>query len=249
MKFQSFIIHHSSFILHPSSFILITMTNTLHRYGNEQSLQNDFIVFAIPCRGYNDGDSVPKLKRFLQLARKHNPVNMGDGSHGSIFRPSKSLNPTAHWSRDSEPDFDAVIEGVSNPTTVAAVFDRIEAVEEFVAELKKEDLGLSINISALVDRAQECCDDVGLPRHSVEYSLGFMGKTERLADRQVLELSTMCGHGMISFTFARKMIDWVKEGRRTPEQACNYLARFCSCGVFNPKRAKNILEQSRSRNS
>jgi hypothetical protein len=225
------------------------MTNTLHRYGNEQNLRNDFIVFAIPCRGYNDQDSVPKLKQFLRLASQHHPVNLGDGSRGGIYRPSKHLNPTAHWSRNTEPDFETVIEGVSNPTTVAAVFDNQEAVEAFVADLQKADLGLSINISALVDRARECCDDVGIARHSVEYSLGFMGRTERLADRQVLELSTMCGHGMISFTFARKMIDWVKEGRRTPEQACNYFARFCSCGIFNPTRAKEILEEARGRNS
>jgi len=225
------------------------MTNTLHRYGNEQNLRHDFIVFAIPCRGYNDQDSVPKLKRFLRLACQYKPVNLGDGSHGSIYRPAKRLNPLAHWFRKSDPDFEAVIEGVNSPTTVAAVFDRKEPMEEFVAELRKADLGLSINISALIDRAQECCQEVGLARHSVEYSLGFMGRTDRLADRHVLELSTMCGHGMISFTFARKMIDWVKEGRRTPEQACLYLSRFCSCGVFNPTRAKEILEEARHRNS
>jgi hypothetical protein len=225
------------------------MTNTLHRYGNEKNLYDDFIVFAIPCRGQNDHDSVPKLKRFLQLARKYHPVNMGDGSHGGIYRPSKALNPTAHWSREHHPDFDAVIDGVSNPTTVAAVFDNIDAVEGFVEELRREDLGISINISALIDRAQECCDDTGITRHSVEYSLGFMGRTDRLADRQVLELSTMCGHGMISFAFARKMIDWVREGRRTPEQACQYFSRFCSCGIFNPTRAREIFEDARHRNS
>ena len=70
---------------------------------------------------------------------------------------------------------------------------------------------------------------------------------DRLADRQVMELSTMCGHGMISFNFARKMIDWVKEGRRTPEQAASYMARFCSCGVYNPSRAKRILEDARNK--
>lgn len=225
------------------------MTNTLHRYGNEENLQNDFIVFAIPCRGYNDQDSVPKLKRFLQVARMYNPVNMGDGSHGGIYRPSKTLNPTAHWLRENRPDFDAVINGVSNPTTVAAVFDNKETVEAFIAALQRENLGLSINISALINRAQECCDRLGLNRHSVEYSLGFMGKTDRLADRQVLELSTMCGHGMISFAFARKMIDWVREGRRTPEQACHYFSRFCSCGIVNPTRAKEILEEACHHNS
>lgn len=54
-------------------------------------------------------------------------------------------------------------------------------------------------------------------------------------------LSTMCGHGMISHQLARKMIDWVKEGRRTPEEAVTYLSRFCSCGIFNTSRGKRIL--------
>jgi hypothetical protein len=60
----------------------------------------------------------------------------------------------------------------------------------------------------------------------------------------VLMLSTMCGHGMVSHALAKKMIDWVKEGRRTPEQAAGYLTRFCSCGVFNPARAARVLEQA-----
>jgi hypothetical protein len=222
------------------------MTNTLHRYGDAESLKNDFIVFAIPSRGYNDRDCVPKLRQFLRLALKYKPVNLGDGSRGGIFRPSKKLNPLAHWFRKAKPDFDEVVEKVSSPTTVAAVFDNREAVEQFVEELRRADLGVSINISARIDGAQQCCREAGLTRHSVEYSLGFMGRTDRLADRRVLELSTMCGHGMISFNFARKMIDYVKEGRRTPEQACGYLSRFCSCGIFNPTRARDLLEQCRS---
>jgi hypothetical protein len=221
------------------------MTNTLHRYGDSENLRNDIIVFAIPCRGYNDSDAVPKLRQFLRMAVRHKPVNLGDGSRGSIYRPSKRLNPLAHWFRKSEPQLEEVIEKVSNPTTVAAVFDNKEAAERFVEEVRRADLGLSINISATIERARECCRDVGINRHSVEYSLGFMGQTDRLADRRTLELATMCGHGMISFSFARKMIDWVKGGRRTPEQACGYLARFCSCGVFNPTRAKEILQECR----
>ena len=50
-------------------------------------------------------------------------------------------------------------------------------------------------------------------------------------------------HGRHSL--AKKMIDWVKEGRRTPDEAATYLTRFCSCGVFNPSRAKRILEEAR----
>ena len=50
---------------------------------------------------------------------------------------------------------------------------------------------------------------------------------------------------MVSHSLAKKMIDWVKEGRRTPEEASTYLARFCSCGVYNPARAIRILEAAR----
>ena len=223
------------------------MTNTLHRYGSADSFNDDFIVFAIPARGINDANAVESERRFLEIARKHNPVNMGDASHGAIFRPSKDLNPSVHWHREEQADFEALVNGISCPTTVSAVFDNADAVVAFIRELKQTDLGLSINISGSLDKAQECARRAGLERHSVEYSLGFFGQTDRMADRQTLELATMCGHGMLSFSFVRKLIDWVKQGRRSPEQASATLARFCSCGIFNPTRACRLLEQSKTR--
>jgi hypothetical protein len=108
--------------------------------------------------------------------------------------------------------------------------------------VKAAGLGLSVNISTSVEGAEHCCEAAGIPRHSVGYSLGFEGRTEKLPEERVLLLSTMCGHGMVSHALARKMLDWVREGRRTPEQAATYLTRFCSCGVFNPARAARILQ-------
>ena len=221
------------------------MTNTLHRYGSAESFSDDYIVFAIPARGINDTKAVEKQRRFLEIARKYHPVNMGDASHGAIFRPSKELNPAVHWRRQNAKDFDSVVNGVSNPTTVAAVFDSADTAVAFIKELKEADLGLSINISAALDKAQECARRAGLERHSVEYSLGFFGQTDRMADRQTLELATMCGHGMLSSTFVRKLIEWVKQGRRSPEEASATLARFCTCGVFNPTRACRLFEEAK----
>jgi hypothetical protein len=218
------------------------MTNTLHRYGD--AFNDDYIVFAIPARGINDGNAVEKQRHFLEIARKYNPVNMGDASHGAIFRPSKELNPTVHWSRKDERDYDKLLQGVSSPTTVSAVFDNPDNVVAFVKELRDADLGLSINISGSLDRVQECARRAGLERHSVEYSLGFFGQIDRMADRQTLELSTMCGHGMLSFDFVRKLVEWVKQGRRSPEQAATTMARFCSCGVFNPTRACRLMAEA-----
>ena len=223
------------------------MTNTLHRYGTSESFRDDYVVFAIPSKGKNDEGCVPKLKRFLEIALQFAPVNLGDALHGGALRPSRHLNPTAHWKRDLRPNFRAVIDGVDAFTTVAAVFDNRTAAESHLKAVKAADLGLCVNISTSVEGAKQCCYAAGDPRHSVGYSLGFEGKTEKLPNTQVLTLTTMCGHGMISASLAKKMIDWVKEGRRTPEEAVTYLARFCSCGVYNPSRAKRILEDARHR--
>lgn len=223
------------------------MTNTLHRFGDAESFRDDFVVFAIASKGANDQDALPKLRRFLEIAVEYKPVNLGDARHGGAFRPSGNLNPVAHWRRDIQPDFQAVIRGLDTVTTCAAVFDNRVAAEEFVKRIREEDLGLSVNISTSIDGAEQCCHHAGIPRHSVGYSLGFEGKTGKLPHSQVLSLSTMCGHGMISHSLSQKMIDWVKENRRTPDEAASCLARFCSCGVFNPSRAKRILKDARTK--
>jgi hypothetical protein len=221
------------------------MTNTLHRFGDAASFRDDYVIFAIASKGSNDQGALEKLREFLKLAAQFGPVNLGDARHGGALRPCKTMNPTSHWNRDMKPDFECVIAGLDHPTTVAAVFDDRVKAEDFMKAVRARDFGLSINISTSIDGAEQCCHAAGIPRHSVGYSLGFEGKTEHLPNSHVLLLSTMCGHGMVASSLAKKMIDWVKEGRRTPEQAVTYLARFCSCGVFNPSRAKRILEDAR----
>jgi hypothetical protein len=223
------------------------MTNTLHRYGDSESFHDDYIVFATPSNRKNDTGSIPKLKKFLEMALPFKPVNLGDPVHGGSLRPSKSLGPLSHWNRDMTPDFRAVIEGINEPASVVAIFDNLEAAEAFLKVAAEADLGLSVNISASIEGAEQCCRYAGIKRHSIGYSLGFEGATEKLPNTQLLKLTTMCGHGMVSAGLAQKMIDWVKEGRRTPDQAVTYMARFCSCGVFNPLRAKRIFEEARKK--
>jgi len=229
------------------------MTNTLHRYSehyafeppqNPQPVDNDFIVFAMASRAINDEQLVEKYRTFLSLALKHNPVNIGDATKGGVLRPRRDMNPTAHWKRDQLPNPDEVIAGIEGHTTVAAVFENYADMTAFVADVRAANLGISINISAPIDDAERCCHDTGITRHSVEYSLGFCGRVDRLPNAATLELATMCGHGMLSANFAMKMVDWVKENRRSPEQAARYMARFCTCGVFNIKRAEAIIEKA-----
>jgi hypothetical protein len=217
----------------------------LHRYGDSASFRDDYILFAIPCKGKNDEGALDKLRTFLRICAKYRPANMGNGNFGS-YRPSASLNPTAHWNRDMSQDYEGVIGGVAKIGTVAAVFESKENAEAALRDVIQADLGLSINMSTSVDGAQQCCQDTGIRRHSVEYSLGFWDRHDHLPNSQVLELATMCGHGMVSFNMAKKMLDMVREGRRGIDQAVSTLARFCPCGVYNPIRARRLLEEART---
>jgi len=230
------------------------VTNTLHRYSEHYAVapgpdpapvDDDYIVFAMATRGVNDDDLAEKYRTFARLALAHNPVNVGDATKGGMYRPQPALNPLAHWKRDERPDPQAVVDGIEGHTTMAAVFRTWEDMEGFVEDLVAADLGVSVNVSAPMDAAARCCKAAGITRHSVEYSIGFQGRLERLPERAVLEIGTMCGHGMVSHAFVRKMLDWVKEGRRTPAQAARYMARFCVCGVFNTARAERLCEQAR----
>lgn len=233
------------------------MTNTLHRYSEHYAVQplanptpvvDDFIVFAMATRGVNDDNLVEKYRAFFRLALKHHPVNIGDATKGGMLRPKQNLNPTAHWKRAQSPDPEEVIAGIDGHTTAAAVFDKYENMKAFVDDLRAANLGISINISAPIGAAEHCCRESGVTRHSVEYSLGFCGRLDKLPDATVLELSTMCGHGMLSPQFVKKMVEWVKENRRTPAEVSRTMARFCSCGVFNLSRAERILDEARTKN-
>ncbi|MDF7777642.1 hypothetical protein P1X14_20475 [Sphingomonas sp. AOB5] len=225
------------------------MTNTLHRYGTAESFVDDYIIFALPAKGVaQTGDPVPALKRFLEIALEYSPVNIGDATNGGSIRPTEHTHALEHFEkRPTTPDFQKVIDGIEAATTYSAVFATAEDAQAFVQRIAVEDLGLSINISSSIANALGCCKAAGLTRHSVGYSLGFEGIGDHVPNRHVLALSTMCGHGMISQSLAKKMIDFVKENRRSPDQVTAALSRFCSCGIFNPVRAKRIIEDARKK--
>jgi hypothetical protein len=97
------------------------MTNTLHRYGDAESFRDDYIVFASPSSDRNDENSVPKLKKFLEMALPFKPVNIGDPIHGGTLRPERNLHTVSNWKRDMTPDFQAVIDGIDTPVSVVAI--------------------------------------------------------------------------------------------------------------------------------
>jgi hypothetical protein len=224
------------------------MTNTLHRFGKPQDLKDDYIVFMMAAKGINDQGASEKVQAFLNASLKYHPVNMGKGILGSLHRPEKNLNLIKVYITGRKGEITPVelVHNTERPDDGAVVFDSTEKMKAFLRDVKELDLGLSVNASGLVDDIREVCKDVGIQIHSVEYSLGFDGDLERLPDRHVLAITTMCGHGMISTHFATKMIAQIKEARISPEKAAQTMAKFCVCGVFNVQRAIRILNEIRT---
>lgn len=212
------------------------MTNTLHRYGKAETFRDDYIIFAMPSKGKNDEGAIKKLKVFLRICVSHQPSNIG-ASGQSGYRPSEHLNPSVHWKRDLAPDFEGVIAGVTKAGTAAGVFDSRKKAVACLRDVIAADLGLSVNISTSVEGAKEAGQDCGIRRHSVEYSLGFTDPHDHLPDSRVLELAKMCGHGMVSFQMVQKMLEMVREGRRTPQQAVTTLTRSAPA-VCTTRRAR-----------
>ncbi|MEE4165397.1 MAG: hypothetical protein V2I35_05325 [Desulfocapsaceae bacterium] len=221
------------------------MTNTLHRYGKKENLRDDFIVFAMAAKGFNEQGALEKARTFLRAAIKYEPINMGNALVNSLYRPEKDLTFIKLYfiGRQQKTTYENLIAEMPGPGSAAVVFDNRSRAAAFVRDVKKLDLGLSINISALVDDTRDICGEVDITPHAVEYTLGFHGATEKLPDQETLSISTMCGHGMVSSHFARKMMDRVKEGRITPEAAACCMAKFCVCGVFNTSKAMKILNR------
>jgi len=207
------------------------MTNTLHRQGSAESLKNDYVIFAHTAKSINREGSAPKLQEFMRICLKYRPANIGDSRQGNIHQ--------------DDIDIQKLIVNQGDGAGAAAVFTDLDTLQKVLGELSRADLGISINVSGLLEEVQACCRKAGIERHSVEHSLGFWGSTNRLPEREILEFNTMCGHGMVSFNLIRKMIEYVKLRRLTPQKAAKIMAKCCECGVFNPVRAEVLLEKAR----
>ena len=199
------------------------MTHSLHRIGTEESLSKDFVVASLPAMGHNDAGHAPKLEKFLRLALKHNPKNYGVGSYGN------------EYSHDGE-------EVIQHAGGMAhAVFTSPDDVKGFLKDLKEADLGMSVITSGILDTVNKVVREAGLKRHTVNVSLGVWGNTKRLPPAEIMEVTTMCGHGMVAANLVEKLVDDIRKGVTTPEAAGKVLAAPCCCGIFNPSRAAELL--------
>jgi hypothetical protein len=203
------------------------MTHSLHRSGSVESLRGDYVWFMYQAKGINDKNVKPKALEFIAVAEAIGSENWGDVKTGTILKIPR----------------EQVIENISDKSRIRGVFTSREQVINYLQEIKKRDLGMSVVISGLLEEVLPACEAAGVTPHTINYSLGIWGKKELLPSQEVLDITTMCGHHIISAEFVKYIAEQVKKGRLTPEQGALKLAAFCYCGIFNQVRCAKLLSE------
>ena len=209
------------------------MSHTLHRFGPEETFQNDFPFISRPAMKINHVGAAPKMRRVIEIALDHEPVNWGS--------LTTKQNLTIGFDRED------LLNKTEDNSPAMGCFDDREKVVAVLKQLKEEDLGMSVVVTGLRDKVEDICREAGLTPHSADLSLGIFGATELLPEDETLCFTTMCGHAMLSAGLVRQIRKAVKDGRMTPEEGAKVLAKPCYCGVFNQTRAAMLLEQEKEK--
>ena len=122
------------------------------------------------------------------------------------------------------------------------VFDEKEKVDKVLQELTEAELGISIVVSGLYDRVKDSCYQAKLKPHTINYSLGFWGNAAKIPGKRLFELTSMCGHSLVSPRLALDMAKRVAKGYPATS-ASKKLAKNCLCEIFNTKRGEMLLEE------
>jgi len=202
------------------------MTHSLHRQGPEESLKKDFVVLAM---GTGAGAMAAQKAR---LSRRFPGLYKAGKAVYRLLRGLKKGRGVHQKQARKGP----VIRG-------AVVLDSREALRDYLKMLKEADTGRPVVVSGLVDEVDGCLREIGLKPHTVQFSLGVFGKTERLPAEDVLQMTTMCGHDMVAPKLVEKWAEDVRRGKMPKEKAVENMARLCRCGIFNRARALEILDR------
>jgi hypothetical protein len=226
------------------------LTNTLHRRGSIEDLKKDYVMLMISSPKANKTGSAPLKQQFLEIVAKHNPVNMGSMGQTAMYRCDPYPARRETYLEEHPASTADVIRGITEQSVATALLTDSTSVEQVLEEVRKRDFGQSVCISGLIDIIQDICMRQGISPHAVEHALrnkdgSVFGRTKNLPQEIVLEMNSMCGHGMVAFNLIKKIMDWVKLGKLSPEEGSRYLAKPCICGAFNVLRAQGILERAK----
>jgi hypothetical protein len=148
------------------------------------------------------------------MALEHGAVKLGAPDLGKVHK---------HW------DVNKLLVNLSRKVKlIHAIFKDSDDVTKFLGAVKEADFGLSIVVTGVFDEIAEIAKQVGLERNSINQSLGFWGRADKLPAPEILEINTMCGHGMVPVNLIQNVINKTKKGSCTPEEGAEKLGLPCT---------------------
>ena len=207
------------------------MTHSNHRRGSRKSLSEDWVILV---RG-EVGEKPDEMQKIIEIFADHNPI-------GVIKK--RSL-PAQRWMKNWKEgmSLQELVKDPAPPVYAAGVYTKKDDVEGVIRDLKEAELGLSIVVSGVFDEVFDICSRVGTGPHTVNLSMETIGRTELIPDDRILDIITMCGHSLVGEHLSRHLIDKVRKGKITAEEAGLELGKQCVCNYFNQERARKIIEE------
>ncbi len=210
------------------------MSHTLHREGSIKSLEKDYCLLITPYKGCNNIQAEEKIKKFVDIIFDVGPVNF------RFFRVPKEGEFNLPVNKEKILNFK---DEVYDNTKIRCVFDDKKKIKEIIKKINKTNFGLSVIISGPRKEIETILKEINIQPHSINIGMGTYGSLEKLPDPNFREITTMCGHGLISPGLVKYMLIKIKAGKISYEEASIELAKPCICGVFNQKRAEEILRE------
>jgi hypothetical protein len=198
------------------------MTHTLNRRGLSEERPGEEIVFLCMIPADQRGKKSEEMLEMANTVLKYRPDNIIGAPVGLDEEGVRTL--------------------AKRGTIITAVFTNKDDVQKLVEEIKSKRLGISVVLSGLFQDVHEVCDKAGLKGHTHNISLGIFGKTERLPGEETLEITTQCGHALISPHYVKQIVRKIRKGKMTSEEGASLLIKPCVCGIGNPQRIKKSLD-------
>ncbi len=208
------------------------MTHTLHRCGTVESLKDDYVLIAMVNK-VNKAQVGHLFSRVAEIMFESGLCNTG-----STFL---QVNLPMGFDRKE------FVERIAGANALLCSFPSKESLRKALTALRREKLGISITVSGLIDEVESMAEELDIRPHTINYSLGVIGNTQRLAEPETMEVTTMCGHALIAGNLVKKGIQEIARGGMTPEGAAMMVAKPCICGIFNLNRAAALMQQQAAR--
>jgi hypothetical protein len=203
------------------------VTHALHRAGN--SFQNDWIIYLYPTREFKHPGAAKKLVDLTEIVQEEHACNYA----GYEIKASICAGET----------FGQIKSMTTDKGRFFSVFSTKEDFINALRRIKEYDAGLSVVVAALTDEVREIARGLDIKPHTINMSLGIFGNKAILPEMEILEVTTMCGHGMVSPYLVKKILAKIKKGLMNVEEGAIELAKPCVCGIFNPIKASELLKK------